>query len=139
MDSERITWAHEVRRGVPVAGALLSTAALASGSSQAVVLASAAPLVPARMVATAGAGRLAAAAGRFYRQVKTAGDIYVVAGGGTGGLGDGGPATSAVLMQPGAVLADIAGDVLICDTADGLIREVAGPPAALPAKSQATV
>ena len=59
----------------------------------------------------------------------TAGDIYTIAGGGTGGLGDGGPATSAVLLQPGAVLVDTAANVLICDTGDKRIREVAEPPA----------
>jgi hypothetical protein len=69
---------------------------------------------------------VAAATGTFYGQPMTAGDIYTIAGGGTGGLGDGGPATSGTLMQPGAVLVDTAGDVLICDTADKRIREVAG-------------
>jgi hypothetical protein len=49
------------------------------------------------------------------------------AGRGTGGLGDGGPATSGVLVQPGEVVVDAAGDVLICDTADKRIREVSGP------------
>jgi hypothetical protein len=42
-----------------------------------------------------------------------------------------GPATSAVLLQPGAVMVDTAGNVLICDTADGRIREVSGPAARL--------
>ena len=73
---------------------------------------------------------VAAAAGTFYGQAMTAGDIYTIAGGGTGGLGDGGPATSGVLQQPGAVVVDTAGDVLICDTADRRIREVSGPAAA---------
>ena len=62
--------------------------------------------------------------GQAYHHAMTAGDIYTIAGGGTGGLGDGGPATSAVLTQPGAVLVGAAGDVLICDTADDRIREV---------------
>jgi trimeric autotransporter adhesin len=80
------------------------------------------------LIATRNGGLIrvvAAATGRFYGRAMTAGDIYTIAGGGTGGLGDGGPATSAVLTQPGAVLVDAAGDVLICDTADGRIREVA--------------
>ena len=72
---------------------------------------------------------IAAAAGTFYGQPMTAGDIYNIAGGGPGGLGDGGPATMATLLQPGAVLVDTAGDVLICDTGDDRIREVAGPAA----------
>jgi hypothetical protein len=41
------------------------------------------------------------------------GDIYTVAGGGTGGLGDGGPATSAELNLPRAVTVDRTGDLLI--------------------------
>ena len=88
------------------------------------------------LIATRNGGRIrvvAAAAGTFYGQAMTAGDIYTIAGGGTGGLGDGGPATSATLQQPGAVLVDTAGDVLICDTADKRIREVAESSATLPA------
>jgi hypothetical protein len=80
------------------------------------------------LIATRNSGRVrvvAAKTGGFYGLAMTAGDIYTIAGGGTGGLGDGGPATSAVLTQPGAVLVDAAGDVLICDTADVRIREVA--------------
>jgi hypothetical protein len=37
---------------------------------------------------------LAATTGTFYGQAMTAGDLYTVAGGGAGGLGDGGPATA---------------------------------------------
>jgi hypothetical protein len=84
------------------------------------------------MIADTGHDRVrmvAAKTGTFYGQAMTAGDIYTIAGGGTGGLGDGGPATSAELLQPGAVLVDAAGDVLICDAGDDRIREVAGPPA----------
>jgi hypothetical protein len=79
------------------------------------------------LIATRNGGRIravAATSGRFYGRAMTAGDIYTIAGGGTGGLGDGGPATSAVLMQPGAVVVDTAGDVLLADTADRRIREV---------------
>ncbi|HET7247840.1 MAG TPA: hypothetical protein VFJ07_23730, partial [Streptosporangiaceae bacterium] len=82
------------------------------------------------LIATRNGGRVRvvpANSGRFYGRAMTAGDIYTIAGGGTGGLGDGGPATSAVLMQPGAVQMDAAGDVLICDTADKRIREVFRP------------
>jgi hypothetical protein len=87
------------------------------------------------LIATRNGGRVrvvAAKTGRFYGQAMTAGDIYTIAGGGAGGLGDGGPATSAVLMQPGAVMVGTAGNVLIADTADKRIREVAEPSAALP-------
>jgi hypothetical protein len=84
------------------------------------------------LIATRNGGRirvLAAAGGTFYGRPMTAGDIYTVAGGGTGGLGDGSPATAGVLLQPGAVVVDTAGNVLICDTGDDRIREVAGPAA----------
>jgi hypothetical protein len=86
------------------------------------------------LIATRNGGRIrvvAASTGTFYGRAMTGGDIYTIAGGGTGGLGDGGPATSAVLLQPGAVMVDTAGNVLICDTADGRIREVSGPAARL--------
>jgi len=43
------------------------------------------------------------------------------------GLGDSGLAASEVLVQPGEVVVDAAGDMLICDTADKRIREVSGP------------
>jgi hypothetical protein len=57
----------------------------------------------------------------------TAKDIYTVAGnGGAGYTGDGGPATSAVIGEPAAAITDPAGDVLISDTGNNRIREVAG-------------
>jgi hypothetical protein len=87
------------------------------------------------LIATRNSGRtrvVAATTGTFYGQAMTARHIYNIAGGGTGGLGDGGPATSGTLLQPGAVLVDTAGNVLICDTGDKRIRKVAEPPAALP-------
>jgi len=63
----------------------------------------------------------------FYGQAMTAGDIYTIAGNGTGGFsGDGGPATSAALSLPEAAITDPAGDVLISDSGNGRIREVAG-------------
>jgi hypothetical protein len=84
------------------------------------------------LIATRNSGRIrvvAAKTGTFYGQAMTARHIYNIAGGGTGGLGDGGPATSATLLQPGAVMVDAAGNVLIGDTGDKLIREVSEPPA----------
>jgi hypothetical protein len=63
--------------------------------------------------------------GTFYGQAMTTGDIYTVAGGGTGGLGDGGPATSAELAGPWDAAVDSAGNLVIADTGDGLIRVVA--------------
>ena len=61
--------------------------------------------------------------GTFYGQAMTAGDIYTVAGGGTGG--DGGPATSAQLNVPTAVGIDATGNLLIADYYDQQIRVVA--------------
>ena len=69
----------------------------------------------------------AAATGTFYGVSMTAGDIYTVAGGSTAGFaGDGGPATSAELNSPRAVAVNAAGDLMIADTNNNRIREVAG-------------
>jgi hypothetical protein len=68
----------------------------------------------------------AAATGTFYGVPVTAGDIYTVAGGTTAGFaGDGGPATSAELNGPRAVAVNAAGDLMIADTGNSRIREVA--------------
>jgi trimeric autotransporter adhesin len=82
------------------------------------------------LIATRNGGRIRvvpAKTGTFYGRAMTARHIYTIAGGGSGGLGDGGPATSAVLRQPGAVMLDTAGNVLIADTADNRIRKVSEP------------
>ena len=63
--------------------------------------------------------------GTFYGQAMHAGDIYTVAGGGTGGLGNGGPATSAQLNQPRGMVVDGTGNLLIADSGDGMVRAVA--------------
>jgi trimeric autotransporter adhesin len=63
--------------------------------------------------------------GMFYGQAMTAGDIYSVAGGGTGGLGDGGPASQATLSSPQGVAFDSAGNVVLSDSGDGRVRVVA--------------
>jgi hypothetical protein len=68
---------------------------------------------------------LAASTGNFYGLPMTAGDIYTIAGAGHGGLGDGGPAISAMITQPGAVVLDGAGNVVIADTSDRRIRVIA--------------
>jgi trimeric autotransporter adhesin len=69
---------------------------------------------------------LAASAGTFYGQPMKAGDIYTVAGNGSGQYsGDGGPATSAGLYAPGGVAVDGAGNLLIADKQSGRIRVVA--------------
>ena len=55
------------------------------------------------------------------------GDIYTIAGTGTGGYsGDAGPATSAKLSNPYGIDVDPSGDLLIADTSNGLVRLVAG-------------
>jgi len=69
---------------------------------------------------------VAAATGTFYGQAMTAGDIYTIAGDGARGFaGDGGPATSAELWDPGGVAVDQAGNVVIADTINNRIRVVA--------------
>jgi trimeric autotransporter adhesin len=68
---------------------------------------------------------VAASTGTFYGQAMTAGDIYTVAGGGTSGLGDGGPATSAELSDPEGVAVDSSGNLVIADTLDSRVRVVA--------------
>jgi len=57
----------------------------------------------------------------------TGGDIYTVAGGGAAGLGDRGPATSALLYQPCGVVVDGSGNLDIADTLNSRIRQVSGP------------
>jgi hypothetical protein len=70
---------------------------------------------------------VASSTGIFYGQAMTAGDIYTLAGNGTGGFsGDGGPALSAQLNHPQGVAVDAAGDLLVADVSSNRIREVAG-------------
>jgi hypothetical protein len=68
---------------------------------------------------------LAASTGTFYGLPMTAGDVYTVAGAGHGGLGDGGPAITAEITQPGGVALDAAGNVVIADSSDRRIRVIA--------------
>jgi hypothetical protein len=68
---------------------------------------------------------VAESTGEFYGVAMTAGDIYTVAGtGSVGYTGDGGPATSAELDDPGTAISDPAGDLLIGD--GPRLREVSG-------------
>ena len=63
-----------------------------------------------------------AGTGRIYE--ISGGIITTVAGGGTSGLGDGGPATSAELNRPEGVAFDASGNLYIADTHNNLIRKV---------------
>jgi hypothetical protein len=67
---------------------------------------------------------IAARTGRFYGRAMTVGDSYVVAGGGSRILGDGGPATAAKL-DPVNVAVSTAGLLLVTDNADSRIRAIA--------------
>ncbi len=58
------------------------------------------------------------------RKVDTGGMISTVAGGGTSGSGDGGPATSAKLSSPFGVAVDSSGNVYIGDSRNNRIRKV---------------
>ncbi len=58
------------------------------------------------------------------RKVGANGMITTVAGGGTGGLGDGGAATNAELNGPYGVAVDATGNLFIADTGNNVIREV---------------
>ena len=68
---------------------------------------------------------VAARSGTCYGRAMTAGHIYTVAGGGTHGPGNGGPATSGQLAMPGGVAVDATGNLVIADTLDSRIRVVA--------------
>ena len=63
--------------------------------------------------------------GTYDVVAMTAGDIYTVAGGGTGRLGDRGPA-AAILNAPDGMAADSSGNLLIADTGDNRVRAVTG-------------
>jgi hypothetical protein len=61
--------------------------------------------------------------GTFYGQSMTAGDVYIVAGGGAA-LGDGGRATSALLGNPSDVAVTPAGSLLVPDSGDNRLRAI---------------
>ncbi len=58
------------------------------------------------------------------RKVNSSGIITTVAGGGPMNSGDGGPATSAGLLQPFGVAVDTSGNLYIADTLDDRVRKV---------------
>src|ERR1043166_5975760 len=81
------------------------------------------------VVADTGNNRIrvvAATAGTHYGRAMTAGDIYTIAGDGTAGFsGDGRPAPPAALDQPGDVVIDAAGNLVVADSGNNRIRVVA--------------
>jgi sugar lactone lactonase YvrE len=69
---------------------------------------------------------VAVTAGTFYGVAMKAGDIYTVAGSGSGQFsGDGGPAAGAGIPRPAGVALDSAGNLLIADKDASRIRVVA--------------
>ena len=74
------------------------------------------------------------------RKVSASGVITTVAGGGTGGLGDGGPATLAVLGEPVGIALDASGNLFIADSGNERIRKVSTlAPSSLPVFSNQVV
>jgi trimeric autotransporter adhesin len=68
---------------------------------------------------------VAESTGTFYGKPMTSGNIYTVAGGGSGALGDGGPALGASLHEPTSVAVDGPGNLVITDQINQRIRVVA--------------
>jgi len=68
---------------------------------------------------------VAGSTGTFYGKAMTEGDIYTVAGAGFGFSGDGGPATAAHMVNPTAVVADGAGNLVIAARGNHRVRVVA--------------
>ncbi|HVT98204.1 MAG TPA: FG-GAP-like repeat-containing protein [Acidobacteriaceae bacterium] len=62
--------------------------------------------------------------GRIRKVSAATGIISTVAGGGTNGLGDGGPATSAVLSDPGPIVFDSKGNLFVGDLNTARVRVV---------------
>jgi hypothetical protein len=76
---------------------------------------------------------VAVTTGTFYGKVMTAGDIYTIAGHGANGTpvgsgfsGDGGQATRAELDNPQSVAVNAGRGLMIADTSNNRIREIAG-------------
>ncbi len=66
--------------------------------------------------------------GTYFGQSMTVNDIYTIAGGGTGGLGDGGPATAAELNHPEGLALDKTGNLYFADTLFNRIRFINNVP-----------
>lgn len=61
---------------------------------------------------------------KAIRKVDTSGIIKTIAGGGTTGLGDGGPATAAELNYPTGVAVDSSGNVYVADNINNRVRKI---------------
>lgn len=83
------------------------------------------------LIADSGNGRvrcIPGSSGNFYGQPMTVGDIYTIAGNGTGAYsGDGGPATDAGVGATGLAL-DTHGNIVIADARNFRVRVVATTP-----------
>jgi uncharacterized protein (TIGR03437 family) len=73
-------------------------------------------------------------------KIDTSGKITIYAGGGflLSGVGDGGPAISAILNNPGDVTVDSAGNVYIADSDYSRVRKISAPPPNPPAITSVT-
>jgi sugar lactone lactonase YvrE len=81
----------------------------------------------ARDLAVDAAGNLYLADGVRARRVDSGGVLRTIAGDGyLTALGDGGPATGALLLRPSAVAFDASGTLYIADTGTGRVRRVRG-------------
>jgi trimeric autotransporter adhesin len=68
---------------------------------------------------------LAESTGNFYGQAMTSGDVYGIAGtGGSGYRGKGGPPLKALFDNPDGITVDSAGDVIISDTENEVVRYI---------------
>ena len=66
--------------------------------------------------------------GTYFGQSMIANDIHTIAGGGTGGLNDGGPATAAELNHPEGLALDKTGNLYFADTLFNRIRFINNVP-----------
>ncbi|MGH9664944.1 MAG: hypothetical protein ACRD9L_11020, partial [Bryobacteraceae bacterium] len=108
-----------------VAGGVISTVAGtgAAGFSGDGGAAASATLNGPQGIAVDNAGDLFIADTRNNRiRAVVGGTISTIAGGGSTGLGDGGPATGANLQNPGGVAVDSSGHVYVADTYNHLVR-----------------
>lgn len=70
------------------------------------------------------AGELFVSAADRVVKIDASGRLTVVAGGGSGGLGDGGPATGATLSSARQIAFDAVGNLYIADTGNNRVRRV---------------